>query len=471
MASDRLQDFLATQLSEGEHDSEGQFTITGDEAIRKLSSLTLSNPLDWVLKAVQAAVAAGVSSLDFKRVRHGFFVEFHGLSEVPSLAKLESSIHSTGLALGTFLGELAIGLRTLLFQAGFALSLTDGESVWWDGHSFKREQLDPTKADLQIWVLWNGWSVRAARRHLQIVELLTTRALFCPIPLTIDSKRVDPSSHLAVKLAHREKFGMSWSIPLLEATIDPNSDSALRTEKRKPLLGLPFINRLKTPGFLLRYQTKSSKSENTVLFYSRMVCTETVSHEAGEEYDVQVSSGRCAVQFTRLGVICAETASPAPVDGTFLVEADRARSDLSGLQIQPPGIRSVIDFKTLTQMESLHHQIAEIIQTCETCRHLDKRDLTRGMVGSVGMATAMFAIVLGSGLMLPAALKLSASSGLFVGGWTVKAGSNPMNRKQLAKLAGNVQAFGSQLAPQNFFTKNWSETNSFGAEEPSGAKG
>ncbi len=103
MATDRLQEFLDSQV-EGEVESEGGFTITSDKAIQKLAQLCLENPHDWVLKAVQAAVAAGSHRLSFQQTRAGLTVEFFGIEapsndaiKAPSYSPRRTEILSSGM--------------------------------------------------------------------------------------------------------------------------------------------------------------------------------------------------------------------------------------------------------------------------------------------------------------------------------------------------------------------------------------
>ncbi|CAN0485499.1 unnamed protein product, partial [Phaeothamnion confervicola] len=50
--------------AEGRLDSKGVFTVDLDRAFKTLERLTLLDPQDWILKAIQSAVALGASKID-----------------------------------------------------------------------------------------------------------------------------------------------------------------------------------------------------------------------------------------------------------------------------------------------------------------------------------------------------------------------------------------------------------------------
>lgn len=49
---DHLQEFVASEAEQGELDSSGEFTLSRNHALRKLSESHLEQPADWVLEMV-----------------------------------------------------------------------------------------------------------------------------------------------------------------------------------------------------------------------------------------------------------------------------------------------------------------------------------------------------------------------------------------------------------------------------------
>lgn len=130
---EKLEDFLNQSRAHGEHDSEGGFTISREEAERKLSQFTLPRETAWVTKLVQASVAWWCSSLEVEEgaLFTKLFLSFDNGAPLPQVPELARAILTP-----TFAGEepvtlMVAGLRALVQQAGlsFLLVATSGGAI------------------------------------------------------------------------------------------------------------------------------------------------------------------------------------------------------------------------------------------------------------------------------------------------------------------------------------------------------
>lgn len=433
-------------MAAGDHDSEACFTVTQEKAIQKLSSMALENSADWVLKVVQASVAGNAEKLAFKRNRNGLYIEISGLQDIPELDQLKEQLLSSNLEAGTFSGELSVGLRTLLFQAPFVLSLAEGSSLFWNGAEFQPETLEPSKAEFRIWVVQSGWSVKAARRYLELLGNLYGRALYAPLLLSIDGKPVDPVEYLGTRLSSREAFGeLKHSVPLVHATFDPNEGESPEEHEITTKKARLFRNRLWSTGFLLSYAQTRSSSSKALFCSSRLVFTRYSATEAARRSRTTIVPSHLRVRFTRLGVVCAEVKTPSMIECFIEIEAEEARSDLSGLNIEPPEPSEQISASCLELLRGLHNRASEVLRKMERNRDLRKTDLYRGLVGTVGGAATIFLLIATQGLALPVAGKAGLAGGAMVGGLTIRSGSEPLSKKDLRTLATTVDEFAHNL--------------------------
>lgn len=451
MPKKRLDIFLAQQFAGGEHDSEGQFTVTDDEAIKKLSTMTLSDPEQWVLKIVQAGVAGKIMMLDFKRSRHGLTANFHGLSELPDFTHLRRLLHSTTLSAGTFLGELTIALRTLLFHSPFALTLRSGDTLWWDGKVFRTEQLEPNDADFRLWVMQKGWSVTAAHRHLKLMDLVHTRALYAPVTISFDTVPLNPIETLGEKLAERFSFGLHWSLPLAYASLSSPEASDFRSECLTVKARKRFKNRLKTPGFLMTYTDPTLDSQGAIDHFQSWVRYH-IQLTTDKESELLIDPGQFTISYTRLGVICASSSFRSVVRAHLALNADHLRSDLSGLQLERPEGGIPAKPSTLKALKMLHLRLSEMILECEQTRTLSRNELKRGIIGTVSTLSVLTGACLMGGWLLPAALKIGVGSGLLVGGMSAGSGNKPLEPKEVKVLAEAVVKFSHDLEDPSFYS-------------------
>lgn len=109
---DPIQEFLDEQRSNGRYDSTGVFTAEAGKALSKLAAYQLPRPSAWVLKMIQAGVAAGVSSISVGLVASGYQMVFRGPPLV-SARELSETWTSPTAAVSSILKHLMVGLRAV----------------------------------------------------------------------------------------------------------------------------------------------------------------------------------------------------------------------------------------------------------------------------------------------------------------------------------------------------------------------
>lgn len=207
--------FLEEASQLGCLDSEGSFTIAGQEAVGKLASFQLPRPSAWILKMVQAAVTSGASELCVKQSADVTTFRFDP-TKLVEVDDLQQALLSPDMQAPDFLKHLAIGLRTVGFGDGRAFTMAVGredrrELFGWDGQQLSRQshQVEtPTAAYIHIGVAFPqenrgralGGLMRAAGRATDEYGELVKFGQACPIRLTFDGRRLDTLSNFPEKL-------------------------------------------------------------------------------------------------------------------------------------------------------------------------------------------------------------------------------------------------------------------------------
>lgn len=203
---EELQETLEVLRTEGEVDSEGQFTIAADKVAQKLGAFQLPTLQSWLLVLVQAANRGKATKVKIRQSAKASTVEIHGLPKwdwsrlTPYLAELNDD--------GSFLTSLAVAFRALGALPGghrFKITTPAGICVRYDGDEWTQESApllgrwlsscttvtfehlnDQTK-ELAFW---------PRRRAAQVVQtdlLAAVRdaAFASPVPIVIDGWRIN----------------------------------------------------------------------------------------------------------------------------------------------------------------------------------------------------------------------------------------------------------------------------------------
>lgn len=184
--SDNLQKLLDDRLGEGRLDSEGCFMIDLDQARRKVARYGLDGPDKGLLRLAQCAVAAGATRLEIIIAADTLTLQALGSERLQSQADQLSE-------------PLSIALWSCLhsgFESIEIASTSKTNILLPDGlQQGRRRNIQPgvTRFEFKRAVSKNFWTsmkmLIAGRSHDTAV--LGDRLRYSPIPVTLDSRRID----------------------------------------------------------------------------------------------------------------------------------------------------------------------------------------------------------------------------------------------------------------------------------------
>ena len=215
MKRPRLDKFLDRQRDDGTHQSQGQFTLSTRESLKKLAAYQLKEPGLWLVKVLQFAVGIGASHFQVKIHRDGLLIALDADPQVTAKELWEAILDPTRKRNGP-LHHLIVGMRALYGQhdeLAWACSRAEGtSSVFLHGESIKEisgDQIDP--AGFQLSVKREVTRSERVGRWLgrSLAELDTVKR-FCwlaPIQITLDGRELDLRPKSAARLF------ASWELP------------------------------------------------------------------------------------------------------------------------------------------------------------------------------------------------------------------------------------------------------------------
>ena len=187
-----MDQFLAQQTKDGTLDSLGTFTLSPEEARQKMQASGLSDPSHYVLKIVQAAVAAGCSKLEVMVDRYRLRFLFAESDQLQvALEGIASALLSVATLPPGWLRHLAIGINAAA-ATGIAevvwrtpagsVALTDSELKIEKGHG-PYELTLLRESGLWQSLFGTGFAGEYAVLH--------QRCQFVPLDLNIDGRQVE----------------------------------------------------------------------------------------------------------------------------------------------------------------------------------------------------------------------------------------------------------------------------------------
>ncbi len=204
-----LSSFIEAQRAAGSYESAGTFTLALEKAVEKLSSHSLVNPEDYILKLVQCSVQLEVDELHIKLLGRSVLLFF----ETPA-GDRTVSVDALSLALAAPLEEsnrarsyLAMAICGVSGQSpselmwgewddegyGTILSLAEGRSEVYRNAPFPRTE--PLAKGRRFFLFFlskpsNGLPIsQTSAEHAAI----TRRCSFAPMPIILDGSRIGPS--------------------------------------------------------------------------------------------------------------------------------------------------------------------------------------------------------------------------------------------------------------------------------------
>lgn len=217
-----IRQYLREQTREARFDSSGSFTLDLKAAYVKLAAYQLPRPSLWLVKMVQAAVAADSPELIVQQKRdqtHVFFAVLESFDFQVLVRGLQQPIQQPC----RFLDHLWVGLRALGGQQRtFRLKVTlptEVREIEWDGETVHTRCWARNSQACLFHLQVDDVGDRAHIRCAQLLEAteLKHNAHACPIPITMDGLRVDNFEFMA---GDRSQVGNSL---LLLATDPPGS--------------------------------------------------------------------------------------------------------------------------------------------------------------------------------------------------------------------------------------------------------
>lgn len=198
-----LNDFFDAQAQDGEYSGTGNFTLSLEQARLKLSRFQFSHSAVWALKIVQAAVSSGcVQAVSVKQTRRKQVFAFDS-GPAWTAAQIREAVLSAEGRFGASLEHFASALRQLTFNLGRRVEVCcEG---WNQALVCSQDALEivsqtTSARGLRITIFpadstsalgwWKAYSTISAD-NADVGRLLAGRALSCPIPLTLDNRRLD----------------------------------------------------------------------------------------------------------------------------------------------------------------------------------------------------------------------------------------------------------------------------------------
>lgn len=198
-----LEEILQAQVEETVKDSSGHFTMAREKALEKLAAFQLGSLQTWILKVVQAVVACGASKLDIFLTSTDAEFLFHLDSPTWTIEQIEDAFYDPETSADCGLDHLKRGLWNVSLQnmRPFFIMLHGwSQALFWNGKDLRRQAAIVKKGNYlavshRNLVEGKGFpllrNIEAATKNSAMAKELSTQAFTCPIPLTLDGRRLD----------------------------------------------------------------------------------------------------------------------------------------------------------------------------------------------------------------------------------------------------------------------------------------
>ena len=333
--------FLQQAGNLGAFNSEGVFTLSPEQAAKKLARFQLPFEEAWLVKVAQAAVASGAEQLEVHQARGITFFSFQP-AEFLDIQEVYRVMVSEGDSSVRAIRHLASGLRAVGLGKGrpFTLSVEHGSEqslLGWDGTRLGSAEKKLAGSDKGLLVqLGVGHPAQQPEIAASELKELAARTEASPIPIVINGKRVDHLNAPLIDPGHglgsRTELSVGWC----------PYDAAVEL----PPLRLPRGVMLRDRGL----QVDDSFTAERAFLVDGDPLQQEVCSVVKLSYGYHVSSHRVAtgrfqfhnvprysyIHWIRDGVICEShrwMTEPSAVAFDLYLSADGLPTDASGLQI------------------------------------------------------------------------------------------------------------------------------------------
>ena len=317
-------------------DSQGHFTIAAESAAKKLGQSALASESAWVLKCIQAAVATETVE-DIRIGLFAGFLEIQFQGEVRWRAsRLHELVDNVSGKEERHEVELLFAIRDRLVEDHKFLLVVAGqpEVLYWTGEELRVDVVQelPARSAFSVQTGESHYGMNPAVSLQRLLNLRMTQEIaghapFCPIPITLDGRRLDDVSRPEID---NQRFGVligrgyhqgelpslnlpqSWERSLDEGKTDglPASIKELTNAVSEPVEGAV------DSAWLLRAHYTVERTDRRVLWRSAKASSYFL--------------------FVRLGVIVDSHPIDIPnlhLSLTVVVDSDRHLHDISGFRL------------------------------------------------------------------------------------------------------------------------------------------
>lgn len=203
-----LELYLRDHQAAGQVDSSGRFTVSREEALRKLASFQLPFETAWAVKVIQCAVRdCGEQPIrvDLTSTETRFY--FH--SQTLELQSVEDGFYDPDPHPDLTIRHLLSALWVVGLNQGRTFHFTVPESslnLMWDGtglHKVPKNQnysctylaVSHRGGDGDGALGWVKTVATAGKRNADLLSSLSENGFTCPVPLTVDGRRLDSLHH------------------------------------------------------------------------------------------------------------------------------------------------------------------------------------------------------------------------------------------------------------------------------------
>lgn len=341
-----LSSFIEAQRAAGSFESAGSFTLALEKAVEKLSSHSLANPEEYLLKLVQCAVRLRVPEIHVKLLKRSALVFFETAADdrTVSVDLLSQALASPLEESNPARSYLALALCAVASQEpkellwgewddrgeGTVLSLSERRPEVFHQAPFPR--VEPLAPGRRFYLFYTSKPPIGLPLSQMSAEhaILTRRCAFTPMPLILDGRPLGPSLPLqftvadplseltspylgALDLVSQEPNSLRWpAVPASKSKWRPANLPAGLVELSP---SLPPVYRLRTPrGF------------------SVPMTDEAKIHEL---YGVPIHLYGCSyLHYVKDGVLLAPVRVHDSGGGAFaILDGDQRKTDLTGLQV------------------------------------------------------------------------------------------------------------------------------------------